>query len=113
MAELFDELSRIVASPMPRRQGLRLIGSALVGAVLAPLGFAVADDLPCERPHETCGHGVNSCSGGKCCKSDFTCCGNCCCKNGFTCCGHRCCNGHTQVCVGGTTCRQRPSPHVP
>jgi hypothetical protein len=33
MSELFDDISRIVGSPIPRRRALKAIGGALVGAV--------------------------------------------------------------------------------
>lgn len=39
MSELFDDLSRVVGSSLPRREALRLVASALAGAALTPLGF--------------------------------------------------------------------------
>ena len=41
MAELFDDISRIVVQ-LPRRKALRLIGTALVGSALAPFGVGRA-----------------------------------------------------------------------
>lgn len=35
MSELFDEISRIVGSPIPRRRALKAVGGALIGAVFA------------------------------------------------------------------------------
>lgn len=39
MSELFDDLSRVVGSSLPRREALRLVASALAGAALTPLVF--------------------------------------------------------------------------
>jgi len=107
MGKLFDDLSRIVASPIPRRQALRLIGSAIVGAAMAP--FALADGgTPCKSPStQNCRQGGGACgppSQGKCCEPGFTCCGGtaasaCCCGPGTICCGSKCCDAAKQKCV--------------
>ena len=39
MNTLFDDLSRIIASPIPRRQALKLVGGAVGSAVVAALGL--------------------------------------------------------------------------
>ena len=40
--ERLDEFSKLLAESVPRRESLRLIGAALAGAVLSPLGLATA-----------------------------------------------------------------------
>jgi len=40
--ELYDEFSKSLAAPVPRRQSLRLLGAALAGALLSPLGVGTA-----------------------------------------------------------------------
>ena len=39
MSDLFDDISRIIARPMPRRQAFKLVGGAVGGAVVASLGL--------------------------------------------------------------------------
>jgi hypothetical protein len=42
MTPLFDEFSKSLDESIPRRQSLRLLGAALAGAVLSPLGWGTA-----------------------------------------------------------------------
>ena len=42
MNHLFDEFSKSLAEPLPRRESLRQLGAALAGAVLSPLGLGTA-----------------------------------------------------------------------
>jgi len=59
MKSFFDDISRIVASPIPRRRAMRLVAGGLAGAALAALGF--------ERPaYAACASGTFAC-GTKCC----------------------------------------------
>ncbi len=111
MDSFFDATARILASPMPRRQAFRLIGSALAATVLGVLGqksAAAAKPPSCVSPQYSCGNGVaNSicCNPGTCCAkhgNDAACClpGQCTCGNG-TCAsssGGRCASGCT-VCT--------------
>lgn len=124
MAELFDDISRIVGSSLPRRQALRLIGSALAGLALAPLGFertahantwsarphpALDGTSPSDRQDAVLlGGGVEICpdqclgkgdtffcaKGNKCCCLDGNCCGP-----DEVCVDHKCCpSGSNQIC---------------
>jgi len=103
MSALIDDISRIVASPVSRRQAIRLVGGALGGAVLASLGLGTAS-----RPlsaAQRCTHGQKSC-GGKCYRSDYTCCaGTLGCPEGQKCCVSTCC-AQNQTCCNGTCCAQ-------
>jgi hypothetical protein len=42
MTELWDEFSKSLAQPVPRRESLRRLGFTLAGAVLSPLGLQTA-----------------------------------------------------------------------
>ena len=64
MAELFDRLCRILATPMPRSRALKLILGGLAGAVLTPFAFG----QQCPPPRQCAGVPGNCCSPGqKCC----------------------------------------------
>src|SRR2546426_10098410 len=87
MSNLFDDISRIIARPMPRRQAFKLVGGALGGAVLASLGLgkvSLALGAPGGRPgslFDNCPSGQTTCgttSSGKlrCCQTGQTCCNN-------------------------------------
>jgi len=98
---LFDNLARVLASPMPRRQAFKHILGGIAGAALATTFWpedARADPTP-----------VN----GKCPGNHFSCNGVVCCNlNTQTCCGvgasSVCCKG-PRVCVNGQ-CVQSNSP---
>src|SRR5437899_3222727 len=102
MDKLFDEISRMLASPVPRRKALRLfaggVASALVVAFMPMRGDAF----------DNCGTGQNACgttpSGStRCCTSSQTCCDNLvCCTSTET------CNHTTHKCV-----KKKPSPTAP
>lgn len=51
MSEEFDEIARIVASQVPRRQAIRLIVGGLVSGSLASLGLNLA---VAQTPNEKC-----------------------------------------------------------
>ncbi len=101
MTNRWDEFSKSLADKsVPRRQSLRLLGAALAGALLSPLGVGTAwagGPDPCKSfcnqcpksrrsnclfacracnndPSRLCGH----CWGFACCDSGETCCGNTC-----------------------------------
>lgn len=109
MSDLFDKVSRIVASPVPRRQALRLIGSALAGAALAPLGFGNQKQ---GVSSSACKPNWVTCSDGRCCQPNHTCCGDLCCPPSHTCCSGKCCNP-SQHCVDGTCVKNNVSPSRP
>ena len=72
MAELFDNICRTLATPMPRSRALKLILGGLAGAVLAPSAFG---DVCSEDSPNRCG---------KTPSGQFACCSNgqhCCLNN--------------------------------
>src|SRR5438128_1094188 len=100
MDHMFDEVARILASPMPRRQAFRLLGGALVGGIVAALGVERASGRPpaCSPP---CGAG-KQCCGNTCRPSTETCCGNTSCRSDQQCCGGSTCRPSTETCCGTT-----------
>lgn len=116
MSALLDDVSRIIASSMPRRQAFRLIGTALGGALAASLGLGGGSrgwSAPAGGQQEgatACGPGTFAC-GHKCCTTGKqTCCGSgstaVCCNSGTTCCssaaGSLCCSSGTKCCTGAS-----------
>lgn len=120
MSELFDRITRIVGSPIPRRQALKAIGGALVGVVFAGSAhrktYAAVDQTCCQGDGGACvlpGLGAtcpqlpdeNNCllqggrwiADGQCCTEVIaclpgeTCCGLTCCPATWTCTGVHCC----------------------
>src|SRR5436309_3652291 len=103
MSSLFDDLARILARPMPRRQAFRLVGKTFGAAVLATLGVGVGRaDGPATCPGGTLRCGTSKtgpccstttqkcCFGGTitephCCAPTDVCCAKSCCPNGTTC----------------------------
>jgi hypothetical protein len=112
MSALLDDISRIIASPIPRRQALRLLGGVVGGGVLTYLGRASrglgapaggAQQGGSQKP-EKCGHNQFLCPDNKtCCTTGQTCCNGKCCPDGQSCCGSRCCARGT-TCCNATTC---------
>jgi hypothetical protein len=116
MNSLLDDVSRIIASPAPRRQALRLIGGAVFASLglgkssfawaLQPVSPAFAG--PCPTARQICGTaccnpGQVCCSGSNgefCCNG--SCCGNAghqkCCTSGQQCCGSMCCAANEHCC---------------
>lgn len=125
MSALLDDVSRIIASSIPRRQAFRLIGTALGGALAASLGLGRGSrgwGVPAGGQQEACEPDKFAC-GTKCCKTGQTCCGSgssaVCCNSGKTCCsggsgteslccpsGKTCCKGAsgTKCCSRGQSC---------
>jgi Stigma-specific protein, Stig1 len=118
-SDRFDALSRLLATPMPRRSSLGLLTSALAGALLPGL-------VP-RRAQAQCGGFICSGISNTCCPNDWTCCHEniglevCCdypagmfcdestapgcvavCPQGHEPCGRKCC-GDGEVCVDPTT----------
>lgn len=125
MNNLFDDVSRVIGSPVSRRKVLGMVGGAVGGAVLASLGLRAAafgqetsENKPKCGPHQTpcgkiCCDSVRVCVDGICCPpGHINCAGKCCggtCTNGKCCgkdshyCGGVCCpNG--QICCNGKCC---------
>jgi len=125
MSAIFDDVSRIIASPISRRKALALVGKATGGAVLAALGLGAAswaspspayddkghehdDDKPKCGPNQTvcgktCCNSGQTCCDGKCCGSGQSCCSGKCCDPGQTCCNGKCCSG---PCCNGKCCEK-------
>ncbi len=101
MSALIDDVSRIIASPIPRRQALRLLGGVVGGGVLASLGLGRASRaLGAPGGVVPCGPGSTAC-GGRCCSNlAEQCCGGACVPRDHTCCS----NGHQHHCSPGRSC---------
>ena|ERR1051326_2866937 len=105
MGELFDNICRTLATPMPRSRALKLILGGVAGAVLVPFSFG-----------QSCPSGQTVCASA-CCPSSQACCPGAaptggakavCCPAGYTCAGNRCCQSkNPNNCCGG------PSPSTP
>src|SRR5207248_11589919 len=121
MSALLDDVSRIIASPISRRQTLRLVCGAVGSAVLASLGFGrpsrgLGSPDPGNPGFVTCPQGQTAC-GSNCCGSGQTCCNNqICCPHNASCCGTgsalKCCPPG-KVCCSGLCCKAGPSPSSP
>lgn len=100
MDHLFDEIARILASPMPRRQAFRLLGGALVGGIVGALGIKQA-----AAQGASCGNGTCA-SGQKCCPGRAGVCTAFCADVQERCCGcvrcpetQRCSPSQPETCV--------------
>jgi hypothetical protein len=105
MNDFFDNVSRILATPMPRRKALRLFGGALAAAVVAVAGIQPLSAAKCAK---TAAAGSKDCGTG----SSAQCCppNTCCASNGKTvsaCCGKKSC-----TCTNGT-CAASSGGHCP
>ncbi len=127
MSLLIDDLSRIIASPIPRRKALRLAGSLMGGGILACLGIGRASrglaqllhscgaeqvqcgKVCCDRFEMCCGgtcyppwapERTVCCGGALCSKASQQCCKGHCCGKTETCCGAQCCAPGRVCCLG-------------
>ncbi len=111
MDTLFDNVSRILAQPRPRRATLRIVIGATAGAAVSAMfpkyGYAWDTGPSCNT--KTCAVGEICCDWGTsaCCKSS-TCLKdpaghNVCCPSGTRICGGLCC-GELSTCCGGQCC---------
>ena len=110
MSNLLDDISRIIARPMPRRQAFKLVGGAVGGAALASLGLGRVSRVfgaPAGGPQPlvTCKPGTTPCGTG-CCPSSQTCCASACCAAGQNC--SPCSGGPSKCCNPGTICCPGP-----
>lgn len=123
MNTLFDDLARIIASPVSRRDAFRLVSTAVGGTLLVSLGLASPPlarsagscsgsqfccdpsscKVCCNAGCVCCGNGNNA----RCCSPGSTCCGTgsnvTCCPSGCTCCGGVCCTGSTSAATCNST----------
>jgi hypothetical protein len=94
MNDFIDNVSRILATPMPRRKAMKLFGGAFAAAVVALAGAQPAQAASCKPPTPaTCGTGSNA----TCCKNS-----NCCYGTN----GKSCCAGYLQ---GANCLSKKPS----
>ena len=124
MSDRFDDLSRRVAQPLPRRGALKAIGGAVVGGAALTVLRPFRAYAPCNTPCGAnccdvtqvcldattgrcgCGAGTRTCSQFMCCANGGACTfissqsEYCCCPAGTTPCGEGCC-------TGGTACLDR------
>jgi hypothetical protein len=90
--KLFDEISRTLASSMPRRQAFRHIMRGVAGAALVSVfGVETAWAVKCPPGQPLCG--------------------TVCCPNGHLCCGNTSCCLPSQGC-DGNNCKGSVSPSV-
>src|SRR5262245_47280016 len=136
MSSDWDELAKALAQdPIPRRQSLRLLGAALAGAILGPLGLRTAranppdpcrafcDQCPrsqrpqcladCRACRQMGGRLCGTCSAYDCCGGPEACCGDYCAdldNDHYNCgdCGHVC--PDTAPCCMGGVCSQLLCP---
>jgi len=107
MSYLIDEVARSLATSLPRRRALNLIGRLLVGGLFGTAGLQRA----LAQPKGTCG-GQNCSGGQKCCttaspnfcaQQNQVCCGTTSCQQNRVCCNGVCCNAG-QTCMGSGLC---------
>ena len=109
MNNFFDNLCRMLATPMPRSKAIKVILGGIGGALVAPLAFgqticpgAPNNRCPGTTPVCCTSGGVGKNARGVCCPSGSTCCGGACCPSGYACKGNKCCKAgpsNTQVCI--------------
>ena len=102
-AETVGEVSRILSSPIPRREAFRIAGAVVAGALFSAVGLQWAAFAACPNGFSACGSA--------CCDGTQTCCNaatNLCCSTSLICCSGKCC-APTEVCVAGK-CRQQVQP---
>ena len=123
MSNFLDDVARSLASPLPRRKALKLLGGVLMGSLAATLwprqagaqeeeeGLTVTCKPACPATQHCClVHGKPRCVTGSCCGKHVcelteACCGNrVCCPRGRQCCGssaHAICCRENAACVKG------------
>jgi hypothetical protein len=122
---LFDELARILASPMPRRRAFGRIFGGLAAAALSTVvgpraGWAQGAPNQCQKDSDCSGSGSYCCNKRICCTTGQVCCGSgstsICCPTGNSCCGNGantiCCKPG-EVCTGNVshfTCKMASPP---
>jgi hypothetical protein len=127
MGALIDDISRVIASSVSRRQAFKMVTGSVGGAVLASLGFGRAARVlgaqvsPCPEhgvfcmgrcyppgskccgDRMVCNADQNCCSNTHCCDDAENCCGSSCCHKARICCNGICCSVRT-ACCGGKRC---------
>jgi hypothetical protein len=135
MEPLFDEVSRILAQPRPRRATLRLVFSTAAGAAVAALlpgsafAWAQCGPINCQPGQVCCNSTGICCAAGDCVKQggEGICCptgkacGGVCCGTGAVCCSvgstSVCCESSSQRCglssTGASVCEAIVVPPPP
>jgi hypothetical protein len=106
MSDLIDDVSRMLATPMPRRKAFKTVAKFLLGTALLALGTVPAWADSCAS---CCANGKN-CNAGS--SGTYICCGNkTCATTGAkqVCCGTNvcpsgCCNTKTNTCCATCPC---------
>jgi len=132
----FDDIARIVASPIPRREAIKRLGGIMGGGILAALGFGAGSMLEAQNAgacpialqfycsntsgaHTCCKLHVQQCcadTGAYCCSTTQKCCGGICCENNQSCCkssGSSKCCAPREICCNGKCCQPSPSGRTP
>jgi hypothetical protein len=98
MSFLFDDVSRVIGSPVSRRKMIGMVGGAVGGALLTSLGLRAAAGA--QTPTTKCPPGKTVC-GAYCCSSDQVCLNGLCCPPDHVNCNGKCCGG---TCNNGVCC---------
>jgi len=101
--ETVSDVSRVLSSPIPRRDALRIAGAVVASAFFSAVGLQPTAFAACSSGFTACGSA--------CCDATQTCCNpatNLCCSTSLVCCNGKCC-APTEVCVAGR-CRQQVQP---
>ena len=108
MSYVIDDIARVLAGPLPRRNALRLMLRLVAGGSLGMFSLRPA---PAQGPAGTCTPACNNasqqcCTTGTtpfCAQKNQTCCGNTSCQQNRVCCRGVCCNAG-QTCMGSGLC---------
>ncbi len=100
-----EDISRVLSSPIPRRQAFRIAASMAAGALFSVIGMQkTAIALACSTGFTACGTACCNNSNQICCNATT----NACCATSLVCCNGKCC-APGQVCSFGS-CQQQFLP---
>jgi hypothetical protein len=105
-SNIMDDIAKVLAKPVSRRQTFKLIGGGLAGAVMAALGIRASFGGLCAPGKTACGFSccdsTQKCINNAICCPDngSTACNGCCCPPGGTCLKSGCCAPPRVVCNG-------------
>jgi hypothetical protein len=107
MSGRFDDLTRAMAGPMPRRGALKVLGAAAAASVGAVVLKPFRADAGCKAGEAVCG--TSCCAKGLACLDAST--GRCSCPSGTVLCGPTCCRGTCTLSTGiGCCCEPGLTP---
>ena len=129
MSTLIDDISRVIASSVSRRQAFKMVSGAMGSALLASLGLGRATpalatdgrgdngdhgdkgdrgDPRCRRRwvrcQDKCYPPGSTCCGSTVCNEFHQCCTDHCCRHFQSCCGSKCCHFGSKCCNNDTCC---------